>query len=113
MRLTSEFWVSAYLRRCFAEGIMGAVVKRGASEAGAVFIKVNRLDGTADLYGPAAKLHFSERKPTERLFSPVYTDGPVAETEIDAKLLRERNFDPDLWVVEVEDRDGRHFLDLA
>ena len=113
MRLTSDFWVSAYLRRCFAEGIMGAVVKRGATEAGAVFIKVNRLDGTADLYGPAAQLHFSERKPSERLFSPVHGEGPVAETEIDAKLQRETKFDPDLWIVEIEDRDGRHFLDLA
>ncbi|MBO0753267.1 MAG: DUF1491 family protein, partial [Bradyrhizobiaceae bacterium] len=53
MRLKSGIWVSAYIRRCYAEGVFAAVRRRGAEEAGAIFIKVNRLDGTADVYGPA------------------------------------------------------------
>jgi hypothetical protein len=53
MRLKSEVWVSAYVRRCFVEGVFAVVRRRGAEEAGAIFIKVNRLDATADVYGPA------------------------------------------------------------
>jgi hypothetical protein len=33
------------------------------------------------------------------------------EAEVDAALSRQRGFDPDLWVIEVEDREGRHLLD--
>ena len=52
-RLRSDFWVSAYIRRCGVEGIEAVLRKRGAAEAGALFVKVDRLDGTASLYGPA------------------------------------------------------------
>lgn len=111
MRLTSAFWVSAYLRRCFAEGLMGAVVRRGAEEAGAVFVKINRLDGTVDLYGPAPQTAFDASRPSERLFEA--TGLGIAEAEGDERLARERRFDSDIWVVEIEARDGRHFLDIA
>lgn len=50
MRLKSSIWIAAYLRRCQHEGAYGLVRRRGAEEAGAIFIKINRLDGTADLY---------------------------------------------------------------
>ncbi|HEY5217100.1 MAG TPA: DUF1491 family protein, partial [Pseudolabrys sp.] len=53
MRLKSRIWVAAYVRRCHIEGAFAAVRRRGADEAGAVYIKVNRLDGTGMLYGPA------------------------------------------------------------
>ncbi|HZD91591.1 MAG TPA: DUF1491 family protein, partial [Pseudolabrys sp.] len=89
-----------------------AVRRHGADEAGAVFIKVSRLDGTAVLYGPAPQSAFDEDEVSERLFTAaVGGAAPVPETEIEARLTREINFDPDLWVVEVEDRAGRHFLD--
>ena len=57
MRLKSGIWVAAYLRRCNVEGAFAAVRRRGADEAGAVFIKISRLDGTATLYGPALAIH--------------------------------------------------------
>ena len=53
MRLKSAIWVAAYMRRCHVEGAFAVLRRRGAEEAGAIFIKVDRLDGTADLYGPA------------------------------------------------------------
>src|SRR6202051_478213 len=53
MRLKSGIWVAAYLRRCDVEGAFAAVRRRGAEEAGAVFIKISRLDGTGTLYWPA------------------------------------------------------------
>jgi hypothetical protein len=111
MRLKSNIWVSAYLRRCFVEGVFGAVRRRGAEEAGAIFIKVNRLDGTADLYGPAPQAVFDRAQPFERAFSPCLKSLPVPEADIEAYLTRQIRFDPDLWIVEIEDRAGRHFID--
>jgi hypothetical protein len=112
MRLKSSIWVAAYLRRCQIEGAFAAVRRRGAEEAGAVFIIVNRLDGTATLYGPAPQTVFDESQPSERYFTAVLGGGsPAAEADIEARLTREIRFDPDLWIVEIEDRAGRHFLD--
>ena len=99
MRLKSGIWVSAYLRR------------RGAEEAGAIFIKIARLDGTAELYGPAPQAAFEESRPADRVFSPCFKQQPVPEAEAEAYLVREIRFDSDVWIVEVEDRAGRHMLD--
>jgi hypothetical protein len=114
MRLKSGIWASAYLRRCNIEGAFAAVRRRGADEAGAVFIKLNRLDGTGILYGPAQQSVFDDARPADRLFTIVLgRDGPVADAELEARLTREIKFDPDIWIVEVEDRAGRNFLDDA
>lgn len=112
MRLKSAIWVSAYLRRCNIEGAFAAVRRHGADEAGAIYIKVARLDGCAVLYGPAPQTAFDEGQPADRLFTVIAgAAAPVAEAEIEARLAREIKFDPDIWIVEVEDRAGRHFLD--
>jgi hypothetical protein len=114
MRLKSGIWVSAYLRRCQIEGAFAAVRRRGAEEAGAVFIIINRLDGTATLYGPAPQSAFDEAQPAERMFSAMLGgEAPVPEADIEARLKREIRFDPDIWIVEIEDRAGRNFLDRA
>jgi hypothetical protein len=60
MRLKSGIWVQAYIRRCAIEGAYAVVRRRGADEAGAVFVKIDRLDGTADLFGPAPQAVFDE-----------------------------------------------------
>ena len=112
MRIKSSIWVAAYLRRCQTEGIFGAVRRRGAEEAGAVFVKVAHLDGNAMLYGPAPQTVYDERRPTERIFIPA-SPQPVSEQSVEDRLAREIRFDPDVWIVETEDRARRHFLDLA
>ena len=111
MRVTSSLWVGAYVRRCFAEGAFAAVARRGAEEAGAIFVIVDRLDGTADLYAPAPQASFTESRPSERMFQLVATAEPLAE--VNARVEREARFDSDLWVVAVEDREGRAFLDTV
>src|ERR1700709_2256975 len=110
MRLKSSIWVAAYLRRCQTEGIFGAVRKRGAEEAGAVFVKVALMDGNAMLYAPAPQTVYDDSRPTERLFVPI-APQPVSEPSVDERLAKEVRFDPDVWIVETEDRAGRHFLD--
>lgn len=112
MRLKSGIWVAAYLRRCNVEGVFAAIRRRGADEAGAIFIKVNRIDGTATLYGPAPQSEFDDARPGDRAFTPcVGADKPAPDADVEAYLTREIRFDPDVWIVEVEDREGRHFLD--
>ncbi len=114
MRLKSGIWVAAYVRRCHIEGAFAAVRRRGAEEAGAVYLKISRLDGTATLYGPAPQAVFDDAQPVSRLFTIVLgRDGPVPEADVEARLTREIGFDPDIWIVEVEDREGRAFLDDA
>jgi len=111
MRLKSAIWVAAYMRRCFVGGASAVLRRRGAEEAGAIFIKIDRLDGTAELFGPAPQASFDEAQPTERVFAPLLKTRPAPVSEVEARLERELKFDPDLWIVEVEDRAGRHFLD--
>jgi len=112
MRLKSSIWVAAYLRRCQSEGVFGAVRRRGADEAGAVFVKVALMDGTAMLYVPAPQTVYDDSRPIERFFTPASAQ-PIPETAVEERLTREIRFDPDAWIVETEDKKGRHLLDLA
>ncbi|MFC7399667.1 DUF1491 family protein [Chelatococcus sp. GCM10030263] len=111
MRLRSDIWVAAYLRRCTVEGAYAVLRRRGAAEAGSVFVKIDPLDGSCKLFGPAPQ-SLAADQPEERFFVavPLPEPTPLAAEE---RLKREISFDPDLWIVEVEDRAGRHFLDLA
>lgn len=112
MRLKSAIWIAAYVRRCHIEGAFAVVRRRGSEEAGAIFVKIARLDGTACLFAPAPQTAFEEARPDDRRFVAV-TQDYVPEIDVETRLRREMEFDPDLWIVEVEDRAGRHFLELA
>lgn len=108
MRVKSEFWVKAYLRSCQGHGVAAAVVRRGDESAGAIYICVDRLDRTVMLYGPApAGLESGD---TERRWVSCFTAGIVTEEEATSYLARQVKFDSDIWIVEIEDRTGRHFL---
>jgi hypothetical protein len=109
MRLKAGLWIKAYIRRLAGEGIMAVVMRHGDDDAGAIFVRVNRLDGTSLLFGPApAGLDESQ---TDRPMMALFDGKPAADDVIDAYLARQRDFDSDLWIVDVEARDGRHFLD--
>ncbi len=108
MRVKSELWIRAYLRRCQAHGVPAVVVRRGDEAAGAIFICVDHLDGTVALYAPAPagiEGGETERRWVERL-KPANTNG----ADVSAYLDRQTRFDSDLWVIEIEDKEGRHFL---
>ena len=76
-------------------------------------MKISRLDGTAALFGPAPQTAFDAARPVEHLFVSLFPQDFVSEPDVEAKITREQKFDPDLWLIEVEDRAGRHFLNLA
>lgn len=100
MRVTSDLWVSALLRRVQSAGGFGAVLRRGAVEAGAIFIVSRSRLGGVTLYGPAPQIAYEEGRPEERRFSELL--GPTDDETVDARIDREVRFDPDLWVIEVE-----------
>ncbi|GFE66408.1 DUF1491 family protein [Litoreibacter roseus] len=102
-KLTSDFWVSAYLARLRLSDIPAFVVAKGDTTAGAVLIKLNTLDGKAVAYQRSFDLNTGERAWI------VLANGP--EAIVDDSLTRQRSFDPDVWVIEVEDKAGRHLLD--
>jgi hypothetical protein len=110
MRLRSDMWIAAYLRRCGVEGAPAYLRRRGASEAGTIFVKIDRLDGQAALFGPAPPTEVDDGV---RLFARLHKEDWLDPGAIEARLKRELDFDVDLWIVEIEDRQGRHFLDLA
>ncbi len=110
-RLKSALFVSAYIRRCGVEGVAAVLRRRGAEDAGTIFVKVDRLDGTADLYGPAPQ-SLGDWEDGERRFVRL-TDEGASSLDAEERLVREQRFDSDLWIIEAEDRQGRHFLDLA
>ncbi|MBS1302204.1 DUF1491 family protein [Loktanella sp. SALINAS62] len=103
MRLTADFWVAAYLARLRVADIPAFVVARGDATAGAVLVKLNTLDGQAQAFQRSFDLATGDR------IWVTLASGP--ELDIDASIARQRGFDADLWVIEVEDRQGRHMLD--
>ncbi|RMD46455.1 MAG: DUF1491 family protein [Alphaproteobacteria bacterium] len=104
-RLASGIWVGAYLRRLDLAGIPAYVLARGDEVAGAVIVKLALPGGQARAYARLPDL----ADPEGGRCWEVLAEGP--EPEVDAALERQRRFDPDLWLIEVESRDGRHLLD--
>ncbi|WP_135500931.1 DUF1491 family protein [Roseovarius aestuariivivens] len=102
-RLTAQFWVQAYLARLRVRDIPAFVTSHGDDTAGAVLVKLNTLDGRAQL--------FQRSFDVMRDMRHWITLAEGQESEVDAAVARQRGFDPDLWVIEVEDRQGRHLLD--
>lgn len=114
MRLPTELWVKSYLRQRVAAGAFATVARHGDDEHGTVWIKINRLDGTAVLLGPAPRpLDADEATGDERQFIVMHKSPSISEADAEAQLVRARDFDGDLWIVEVEDREGRHGLEAA
>ena len=104
-RLKSEIWAMALIRRCAAVDVPAVLVRRGDASAGVVLVKVNRLGAGCTVYSPTTQGDGS------RAWLAATGADPVEETEADAYIERQVGYDPDLWVIEIEDREGRHFLD--
>jgi hypothetical protein len=110
MGLRADFWVSAFLRQCDVEGLVAVLRRRGAPEAGAVYVKHDCLDGRAVLYGPAPRIDASGDG--DRVFIRLHKDAWIEPVDAEARLKREVSFDTDIWIVEVESRDAKVPLDV-
>lgn len=102
-RLTAGLWVSAYLTRLRLADIPAYVTRKGDATAGTVLVKVALLDGTARAFERGYDMATGARVWRQM------ADG--LEPEVDAMLSRAGQRDPDLWVIELEDRTGRTLLD--
>ncbi len=102
-RLAARVWIDAYLRRLQGANIPAYITHKGDPTAGAVMVKLATLDGNATCYQRSFDLMTGDRAWV------VLAEGP--EPEVDVAIARQREFDRDLWVVEIEDRAGRHLLD--
>jgi len=106
MLLSSDIWVAALIRRVELGGAFAVVARKGDARAGAVLVKVlDRTSGEARLYAEAT------RGDGERVW--MRPKATSSESEIDQYIERAARIDPDVWVVEIEDRQGRHFLTEA
>jgi hypothetical protein len=103
MLLSTDIWVGALIRRVEIGGGFAVVARKGDPRAGAVLVKIlNRTDGTARLLAEAT------RGDGERIWME-----PAAsreEGDLDRYIERAIRIDPDVWIVEIEDKQGRHFL---
>lgn len=113
-RLKTEIRVSAHIRRARSAGAFATIVRKGDIDAGAVAVKVYRGQGQAQLFVQSRDLDGNQiwRDPFEQdAPDAAGADTAIDETKIDAWLKKECDIDPDLWIVEIEDREGRAFLD--
>lgn len=102
IRLATEFWVHAYIKRLELQNIPAYVLAHGDNSAGAVLVKLATLDGQASLLHRTYDLQSGEQLWAEL--------ASGSEAEVDALITKQRSFDPDLWVVEIESPSGKHFL---
>ncbi|MHA1127446.1 MAG: DUF1491 family protein [Alphaproteobacteria bacterium] len=101
-RVTSEFWVKAYLTRLRVMNIPAFLTAHGDATAGAVLVKINTLDGNAQAF------QRSYDTDGNRIWVPL-SEG--TDREVEDALTRQRQYDPDIWIIEVEDKQGRSLLD--
>jgi hypothetical protein len=111
VRLRTDFWIAALRRRAEAAGAYVSVARRGADEAGAIFVLVDRRDGSYDLYGPAPQSVFGEAIVSDRLF--MLLEGGGSGEAVRTRMEREIRFDPDLWQIDIEDREARPFVEIV
>jgi len=103
-QLKSKIWVQALIRTAEVGGASAYVMRSGDPDAGTVLVKVSLLDGHAKLYTAARDFE------GHRLWTQPLGVDPAPEQDVDAYTARRHDSDPDIWVIEIEDRQGRHFL---
>jgi hypothetical protein len=104
-RLKAAIWVKAHVRRCATQGITAVIARHGDDTAGSILLKLNRLERGCTVLSP------SNRGDGTRVWLRATGPATVPEADADAYIARQVKRDPDLWVLEIEDRDGRHCLD--
>lgn len=114
-RLVTRVWVSALVRRCNVQGVAATVIRHGYDEAGAVLLLARRRDGLCQLFGATqqgiGQQGIGQQDGGQRAWLPLTGRDPVSEADADAIVEKQRRFDPDLWVVEIETDRPQDFLD--
>ncbi|MGB7204682.1 MAG: DUF1491 family protein [Anderseniella sp.] len=107
MSVKADIWIAAYRRRCEMAAMPCVIVRKGAPEAGSIYISIRISDEHNWLMGPPVGPSVDDQG--DRIFEEIF-EKAVPQEEIDRYLARQAGYDPDIWVIEVEDRDGKAFL---
>jgi hypothetical protein len=103
-KLKAVIQIQAIIRRAEVAGAQAFLVRHGSDEAGALFLKLSRLDGTFTI------LNQARRGDGELIWTKPLGDSANEET-VSKYLEKQVRFDPDLWILEIEDHQGRAFVD--
>lgn len=104
-RLTTRLWVSALVRRCNVQGVSATVIRHGYDEAGSVLLLARRRDGMCKLFGATLQ------GDGQRAWLPLTGREAAAEADANVLIEKQKRFDPDLWVVEIETDTPQEFID--
>jgi hypothetical protein len=103
-RIPTHLWLEAEIRRLSGLGTGVYVIARGDSSGGMVLQKISDMAGQC-------RLLIQQRDFSGKLvWQNALEREIVTEADADAYIARARKRDPDLWVVEVEDREMKQIL---
>ena len=111
VRLTSAIWFGVFMRRESERGAFVAVAKKGAQQAGALYVLHDHMDGTCCLYAPAPQALIDAATDDDRQFEKVMENR--SRQEVTDYLEKQQRFDPDLWIIETEGGSGAPSIDLV
>jgi len=109
--LKSEIWVKAHLRRCFTSGLTAVVVNKGAPEAGAIHVQVTMSPDQLRVFSPAPGPTYNDDG--TRNWAQPLGELPVTAQVANDYFARQRSFDPDIWIIDIDDRQGTGLLDIT
>lgn len=110
MAVKTEIWIKAHMRRCFNAGLTCAVVRRGAAEAGTVIFVVSSSPDAHWVYMPAPGPTYDESG-VRRFVVRNAAAQPMSAGEVQSFVDRQLSFDPDSWVIDIDDPSGCGLLE--
>lgn len=99
-RLPTDFIISAHIRTAAQQGVPIVIRQRGDNNVGTILLKINLLNGTSRVL---SQVRFND----QMMWSPVSKTDPMKEADAENYLARQAKIDPDCWMVEIEDKQGR------
>jgi len=99
--LKPGIWIAALLRRAQVAGAFATLIRKGDPDGGAALLLVRGRQGKLTLYRAVRNMQ------GQRVW---WSQGPLSDADANAYIFGRVDNDPDIWVVEIEDAEGRHFL---
>jgi len=109
--LKSEIWVKAHLHRCFAAGLTAVIANKGAPEAGAIYVQVTMSPHKVRVFAPAPGPAYGDDG--QRNWSQPLGEAPVDIEAAQDYFSRQKSFDPDIWIIDIDDRKGTGLLEVV
>ena len=106
----TEIWVKAHLALCFSKGLTAVIANKGAPEAGAVYVQITISNHEVKVLAPAPGPAFDDHG--NRTWSMPLGPDPVSPQQASQYLARQRSFDRDIWIIDIDDRAGTGLLNL-